>query len=157
MKIKKFKYQFIALLIVTFFSVLLNPWFGNSQYVPTVLSINLILVFLNLVQKELIQIECLTILVFSTFLLSYFILKVGYSFYANEDPWLRALNNPQMQTTLVNRGVRWASVILNENPTHCIFDLSNNGVINSLTKLPTCSKFIYPIYASQKYEAIMIK
>jgi hypothetical protein len=50
----------------------------------------------------------------------------------------------------------WISRILIENKEQCIFDLSNNGVINGLTLLPTCSKFAYPIYANQDYEQDMI-
>ena len=33
-----------------------------------------------------------------------------------------------------------------------MFDLSNNGLINGLTGLPACSRFVYPVYASPRFQ-----
>jgi hypothetical protein len=57
---------------------------------------------------------------------------------------------------LATPGVRWTAERLKETPTRCIFDMSNNGIINALAKLPTCTEFIYPVYASPKHESIML-
>ncbi len=38
----------------------------------------------------------------------------------------------------------------------CVFDLSNNGVINGLVRRPSCSRFTYPVYAGPHHESILI-
>ena len=37
-----------------------------------------------------------------------------------------------------------------------MFDLANNGVINGVTDLPACTKYIYPVYATPPYEADLL-
>ena len=97
------------------------------------------------------------LLVMLTFPFGYLLIKSFYSLYVGEFAWLSTLKKPPENTSLATPGVRWASERLKERPTNCIFDLSNNGVINSLAKLPTCTEYIYPVYASPKFESKMIE
>lgn len=52
--------------------------------------------------------------------------------------------------------VVWAAQTLEDGGAHCVFDLSNSGLINGLAQLPTCSQFAYPVYASPAYEDELI-
>lgn len=53
-------------------------------------------------------------------------------------------------------GVVWVSDRLQERAVDCVFDLSNNGIINGLTRRPSCSRFTYPVYAGPDHESILI-
>lgn len=53
-------------------------------------------------------------------------------------------------------GVGWAAAELARTGTACVFDLSNHGVINGLARLPTCTRFTYPVYAGPQHEAELI-
>lgn len=70
--------------------------------------------------------------------------------------WIHYLHSPPANQTLVTDGVRWAAQELLSSGSNCIFDLSNNGLINGLTALPACSRFTYPVYADRRYEEEMI-
>ena len=70
--------------------------------------------------------------------------------------WIHYLRSPPPNLKLVTSGVRWASQELINSGSNCVFDLSNNGVINGLTNLPACSQFVYPVYANQHYENDLI-
>ncbi len=70
--------------------------------------------------------------------------------------WIKYLGSPPSNSELVTPGVRWVSQELINSGSRCVFDLSNNGVINGLTGLPTCSRFSYLVYADQRYEQEII-
>lgn len=70
--------------------------------------------------------------------------------------WLTHLAAPPDNTSAVTPGVRWAAARLQEQQVDCVFDLSNNGVINGLLNRPSCSRFTYPVYATAAYEPELI-
>jgi len=79
----------------------------------------------------------------------------------NGDPesyaWLRSLRAPQSNWQSAEPAMQWVASELLRNKVGCVFDLSNNGIINGLTRLPACSRFIYPVYASAAYEDELIQ
>lgn len=70
--------------------------------------------------------------------------------------WMGYFMSRPSNTELATDGIRWASQELLNSGSRCIFDLSNSGVINGLTNLPSCSRFVYPVYATQRYEEEII-
>jgi hypothetical protein len=70
--------------------------------------------------------------------------------------WLKSLSTLPSNRSSSTEGVIWASDRLKERSVECVFDLSNNGIINGLLHLPSCSRFTYPIYAGPQHEDILI-
>jgi len=70
--------------------------------------------------------------------------------------WIKSLSSPASNRLSATDGVVWASDRLQERAVDCVFDLSNNGVINGLVRRPSCSRFTYPVYAGPKHESILI-
>lgn len=70
--------------------------------------------------------------------------------------WVPELAALPDDAALATPGVQWASQRLLESGAHCVFDLANNGVINGVTDLPACTKYIYPVYATPPYEADLL-
>ena len=70
--------------------------------------------------------------------------------------WLSHLVSPPGNAEAVTPGVNWASQRLQQSHARCVFDLSNNGVINGLLSLPSCTRFTYPVYAAAQHEAELI-
>lgn len=70
--------------------------------------------------------------------------------------WLTQLVAPPGNADAVTEGVNWASQQLLQSQASCVFDLSNNGVINGLLALPSCTRFTYPVYAAAHHEAELI-
>jgi hypothetical protein len=83
----------------------------------------------------------------------YLLLTTTYKLYNNEYIWLKHIRNPSENVLLAPKGTLWITEKLNKLGASCIFDLSATGVINPYAKLPVCTKFIYPIYSSPKYES----
>ncbi|MFC6477947.1 hypothetical protein ACFQDN_17645 [Pseudomonas asuensis] len=75
---------------------------------------------------------------------------------ANGYKWLPHMASPPQNDLLVSEGARWAASQIKESGSQCVFDLSNNGIINGVTGLPACTKYIYPVYATRVYEQDMI-
>ncbi|NMG65953.1 hypothetical protein GPA19_13460 [Azoarcus indigens] len=71
--------------------------------------------------------------------------------------WLQSLRAPQSNWQSAEPAMQWVASELLRNKVGCVFDLSNNGIINGLTRLPACSRFIYPVYASAAYEDELIQ
>jgi len=71
--------------------------------------------------------------------------------------WLAQITDPPRNGLLVDKGIQWVSAELSKAGSNCVFDLSNNGVINGVTALPACTKYTYPVYATQRYEGDMIQ
>ena len=154
--LKNYSSIIIFILIFTFFFVLLTPWFGNTRYVSGAVIAALLLVVLTTSRPELVSSAVFTLLVLLSFPFLYSIATASYRLFAGDYAWLKSLKSPPLNTSLATPGVRWTAERLKETPARCIFDMSNNGIINALAKLPTCTEFIYPVYASPKHEAIML-
>jgi hypothetical protein len=56
-----------------------------------------------------------------------------------------------------SNGVGWVAQVLISHNEKCIFDLTNNGIINALSNLPTCTKYSYPVYVPYKDEWHLLK
>lgn len=85
------------------------------------------------------------------------VVKVDSHVQHGEYSWLSGLFNPPRNELLVDHQVGWvASELLNVH-SNCVFDLTNSGVINGIAGLPSCTKFAYPIYATQQYEGDMLQ
>lgn len=70
--------------------------------------------------------------------------------------WILKIINPPANVDVSTEGVRWVSEQLIKHNAKCVFDLSNNGIINGLTNLPSCTRFTYPVYAGSKHETELI-
>ena len=73
-----------------------------------------------------------------------------------EYQWLNSVQSPPQNVQSATEGVAWVAARLTSSGATCVFDLSNNGVINGLTNLPSCSRFTYPVYAAKKHESELI-
>ncbi len=155
--LNRHKSLIITTLGLSFFFALLTPWFGNSRYVSGALIACLIITFVNASRPDLLQLARNTMLAFLAFPFGYAALTVGYRLYTAEYAWVSSLRAPPLNKSLVNSGILWSAEKLIEKDAKCIFDMSNNGVINTLAKLPTCTEFIYPVYSSPKYETKMLE
>lgn len=71
--------------------------------------------------------------------------------------WVSNVSAPPNNRLLVDKSIQWVSSELLTSGSHCVFDLSNNGVINGITGLSACTKYTYPVYATPRYEADMLK
>ena len=83
--------------------------------------------------------------------LVFFVLVSSYKVHRNDN--LRPLT---LHKESLN-GVHWAAQVLISHNEECIFDLTNSGIINALSNLPTCTKYSYPVYAPYKDEQQMLK
>lgn len=154
--LKNYNSTIIFILLFTFFFALLTPWFGNTRYVSAAVIAALLLVVLAASRPDLVSATVFSMLILLSFPFLYSIATASYRLYAGDYAWLTSLKSPALNTSLATPGVRWTAERLKETPTRCIFDMSNNGIINALAKLPTCTEFIYPVYASPKHESIML-
>jgi hypothetical protein len=71
--------------------------------------------------------------------------------------WLMSLISPPNNFTVSPDAVRLVSQKIIESKSKCVFDLSNHGLINGLSNLPSCTRFTYPVYANRKYETEIIQ
>jgi len=100
------------------------------------------------------SIACFGLLVVSCLgLISYMGLK---SISGGQYTWIKSLSSPVSNRLSATDGVVWASDRLKVHAVKCVFDLSNNGVINGLVRRPSCSRFTYPVYAGRQHESILI-
>lgn len=70
--------------------------------------------------------------------------------------WIKLLSSPPSNRMSSIDGVVWSADRLQDYSVDCVFDLSNNGMINALVRRPSCSRFTYPIYASSQHEQLLI-
>ncbi|MEX8517774.1 MAG: hypothetical protein AB3X44_04530 [Leptothrix sp. (in: b-proteobacteria)] len=70
--------------------------------------------------------------------------------------WVARLTQLPSNDSLSPPGVRWAAAKLREAAVDCVFDLSNNGLIQALVRKPTCSRITYPVYGGPAHEAELI-
>jgi hypothetical protein len=78
------------------------------------------------------------------------------NFSSGKYAWIKSLSSPASNRLSATDGVVWASDRLKESAVDCVFDLSNNGVVNGLVRRPSCSRFTYPVYAGPNHESILI-
>ena len=83
-------------------------------------------------------------------------LAVAKSLRLGQYTWIASLAVPPENIAIATAGVRWSAEKLLGSQAKCVFDLSNNGVINSLAKLPVCTRYTYPVYEGKKDEDILI-
>jgi hypothetical protein len=83
------------------------------------------------------------------------VIKVNSHSDRGEYSWLKGLANPPVNELLVEKEMRWIASELISAKSNCVFDLSNSGLINGVTGLPACTKYTYPAYATETYEADM--
>lgn len=150
------KEAFVFLIFLAGLLVVLVPVFGPVPYVTLAVLCAVGLGFFSALDEFGAQ----RIRQFSFILLLIIALHpaivVARSVYQDAYAWLSTLNSPPPNSEIATPGVRWAAQMLRKSGAHCIFDLSNNGVINSLAKLPVCTKFTYPVYASRSHESSLI-
>lgn len=98
-----------------------------------------------------------TVLIFAFVLISingaFFTLTLIHERYS----WLAQITDPPHNGLLVDKSIQWVSAEILKAGSNCVFDLSNNGVINGVAGLPACTKYTYPVYATQQYEADMLR
>jgi hypothetical protein len=70
---------------------------------------------------------------------------------------IRMLRSPPKNEELVSEGIKWVVRELKSAGANCVFDLANHGVINGLSGLPACTRFLYPVYATRKHEDEIIE
>lgn len=71
--------------------------------------------------------------------------------------WVQRLAELPANRELATPGVVWAADQLLAAGAHCVFDMSNNGVINAVANLPTCTRLAYPVYAGPGHQAEIIQ
>jgi len=71
--------------------------------------------------------------------------------------WLTDIIRPPANIDISPQSNVWAAERILKSGSKCVFDLTNNGLINGLTHLPPCTRFLYPVYATQRYEKELIK
>lgn len=82
--------------------------------------------------------------------------KVSSYFSHGEYAWMSGLFNPPGNALVVDQSINWVSEEILGAHSICVFDLSNSGVINGITGLPSCTQYTYPTYATDQYEADML-
>ena len=60
---------------------------------------------------------------------------------------IKYLFNKNDKYSIASKGNVWAAKFLISHNTRCVLDMTNNGIINALTQLPSCTEFAYPVYA----------
>lgn len=85
------------------------------------------------------------------------ILKISSLYSQGGYQWMSQVSSPPTNQSLANASTLWVSAEILKVGSNCVFDLSNNGVINGVTGLPACTKYTYPVYATQRYEKDMLQ
>lgn len=70
--------------------------------------------------------------------------------------WTQFIVSSKSNNEAVESPVNWVAGELKRTNSRCIFDLTNNGVINGVADLPACTRFSYIIYADEKFEEEII-
>jgi len=71
--------------------------------------------------------------------------------------WVSHIFTPPPNAALATKPMQWVSGRLIQSKTGCVFDMTNNGIINALADLPACSRFSYIVYADGKFENELIR
>lgn len=81
---------------------------------------------------------------------------LGKTLAENKYTWMAQVLSPPSNAQASAPGVRWAADEILGSGAGCLFDMSNNGLVNGIAMLPSCSRFTYPVYAAPRYETLMI-
>lgn len=81
---------------------------------------------------------------------------VRYGIKRDHYEWLKQPFSTELNHQTSPATSLWAANELIRANAHCVFDLTNNGLINGLTQLPSCTWFTYPIYAPKNAEPEII-
>ena len=148
--------QFI-IATLAFFYVLFNPHFGDVPVVAAIVAATLLIYLLFTVKLVNYNLISVTFILLAVFPILYDSAKILKQVSKGNHIWITKLKSPPPNIELSTDGLVWASsrILRDKNP--CLFDLSNNGIINSLAKLPSCTKFTYPVYATQEHENELIE
>jgi hypothetical protein len=73
-----------------------------------------------------------------------------------EADWTWSVASPPDNRSLMPEGVVWVADRLSQSGAESVFDLSNNGVINGLLRLPSSTRFTYPVYAGPQHEQELV-
>lgn len=71
--------------------------------------------------------------------------------------WMTLMLDRPHNSQVVDASLVWVANEILASHANCIFDMSNNGLINGLANLPSCTRFTYPVYATQAYEEEIIR
>ena len=70
--------------------------------------------------------------------------------------WLVTPHNLPSDDKAVTEMVRWSAQEIAKSGAQCVFDLANMGMVNAAARLPSCSRFTYPVYANAAFEDTLI-
>ncbi|KPC50403.1 hypothetical protein [Amantichitinum ursilacus] len=84
------------------------------------------------------------------------LLTAAHNYRAGQYAWIEKPNAWGDNAAASPEGVRWAAEQVLASQSGCLLDLSNNGVINGLTRLPSCTRFTYLVYAGPANENELI-
>jgi hypothetical protein len=70
--------------------------------------------------------------------------------------WITHLYAAPPNAMLTTKPIQWVSDQLIHYKAKCVFDMTNNGVINAFSDLPACSRFSYIVYADRRFENELI-
>lgn len=86
-----------------------------------------------------------------------FVLLTSYKAYSNNKyNWIELLSKNPANNEYVEDSMKWVSSEIKNSNSKCVFDLSNNGIINGLINLPSCTKYTYLVYADKRHEENII-
>jgi hypothetical protein len=66
------------------------------------------------------------------------------------------LDAPPANDLVVPDGPKWVAQQLQQARVPCVLDMTNNGLINALADIPTCSRITYPVYADRAFEGELL-
>jgi hypothetical protein len=69
------------------------------------------------------------------------------------DTFLSGIINLPPDSELVGEDMRWLAESISETDASCLFDFTNMGIVNGLTKLPPCTQYSYIVYGDSDDEA----
>lgn len=101
-----------------------------------------------------VQIIAVAALIFTQ--ITYGTIYVQKTVFKGEYSWVTKVLSPPSNVEASPPSVIWAAEKILDSGALCLFDMSNSGLINGLTLLPSCSRFSYPIYAAPRYEDVLI-
>lgn len=143
----------LVVLLVTM-AVFLGFWSATSSLILVIIPLILIFVLFDFKANRSFHTLAVAVLTLACITLAsgYILKAVAKRQYA----WIMHVWSPPLNEQVSEPSVRWVTNELLESGAQCVFDMSNNGLINGLSLLPSCSRFTYPIYAAPQYEDILI-
>jgi hypothetical protein len=138
---------------------LIAAWYGR-QYL---LGVSTIIPVLYIVENKFPKLSTkFTDSRWAVFIFAFVVISINGTFFTlnlihERYQWLVQITNPPRNELLVDESIRWVSTEILKAGSNCVFDLSNHGVINGVSGLSACTRYTYPVYATQHYEADMIQ